>query len=208
MYDTVKGSDWLGDQDAIEYMCRNAISCGRRFSRAFRRAVLAHRGRADYQRPFGGHMRDYGEAIRRGAPALPPTDRHAIIHALPAMPYATTRILVEYFARPEIMDDEGACRGHRRGTSRTAQCIAFAPLSWSRHRRLRPDLFLLGPRHTCTGDGSNAWAARAGLALQDMEFIQFIDRIWRGRLITEGARRRRLYDQQRGRAVHGAPRHA
>ncbi|HXO91523.1 MAG TPA: FAD-binding protein, partial [Stellaceae bacterium] len=112
MYDTVKGSDWLGDQDAIEYMCRNAIPAvielehfGVPFSRT-------DDGRI-YQRPFGGHMRDYGEGdpARRACAAADRTG-HAIIHTLYQQCLRhSAEFFVEFFALDLIMDDEGVCRG-------------------------------------------------------------------------------------------------
>src|ERR1700758_4687004 len=191
MYDTVKGSDWLGDQDAIEYMCRNAIPAvielehfGVPFSRT-------EDGRI-YQRPFGGHMMEYGE----GDPARRPcaaADRtgHALIHTLYQQCVRNkAEFFVEYFALDLIMDDEGACRG----------VMAWNLEDGSLHR-FRAHLVILATggygrtyfsctsAHTCTGDG-NAMVLRAGLPLQDMEFIQFHPTgIYRaGNLITEGAR--------------------
>src|SRR6266513_1730374 len=191
MYDTVKGSDWLGDQDAIEYMCRNAIPAvielehfGVPFSRT-------EDGRI-YQRPFGGHMRDYGE----GDPALracAAADRtgHAIIHTLYQQCVRNNaEFFVEYFALNLITDEEGACRG----------VMAWNLEDGSLHR-FRAHLVVLATggygrtyfsctsAHTCTGDG-NAMVLRAGLPLQDMEFIQFHPTgiYGAGCLITEGAR--------------------
>ena len=191
MYDTVKGSDWLGDQDAIEYMCRNAIPAvielehfGVPFSRT-------EDGRI-YQRPFGGHMRDYGEgdpAMRACAAA----DRtgHAIIHTLYQQCLSNNaEFFVEYFALDLIMDDEGACRG----------VMAWNLEDGTLHR-FRAHLVVLATggygrtyasctgAHTQTGDG-NAMVLRAGLPLQDMEFVQFHPTgvYGAGVLITEGAR--------------------
>jgi succinate dehydrogenase / fumarate reductase, flavoprotein subunit len=191
MYDTVKGSDWLGDQDAIEYMCKNAIPAvielehmGVPFSRT-------EAGRI-YQRPFGGHMTDYGEGdpARRACAAADRTG-HAIIHTLYQQCLKNSaQFLVEYFALDLIIDDEGACRG-----------VMAWDLSDGTLHRFRAHLVILATggygrtyywctsAHTCTGDG-NAMALRAGLPLQDMEFIQFHPTgiYGAGCLITEGAR--------------------
>jgi succinate dehydrogenase / fumarate reductase flavoprotein subunit len=191
MYDTVKGSDWLGDQDAIEYMCRSAMPAvielehfGVPFSRT-------EDGRI-YQRPFGGHMTDYGDGdpARRACAAADRTG-HAIIHTLYQQCLKhNAEFFVEYFALDLIMDDEGACRG----------VMAWNLEDGSIHR-FRGHLVILATggygrtyfsctsAHTCTGDG-NAMVLRAGLPLQDMEFIQFHPTgiYGAGCLITEGAR--------------------
>src|SRR6202045_1003012 len=191
MYDTVKGSDWLGDQDAIEYMCRNAIPAvielehfGVPFSRP-------DDGRI-YQRPFGGHMRDYGEGdpARRACAAADRTG-HAIIHTLYQQCLRhSAEFFVEYFALDLIMDDEGACRGVMAwnledGTLHRfrAHLVVMATGGYGRA------FFSTTQAHTCTGDG-NAMVLRAGLALQDMEFFQFHPTgiYGAGCLITEGAR--------------------
>jgi succinate dehydrogenase / fumarate reductase flavoprotein subunit len=191
MYDTVKGSDWLGDQDAIEYMCRNAIPAvielehfGVPFSRT-------EDGRI-YQRPFGGHMKDYGEgdpAMRACAAA----DRtgHAIIHTLYQQCVRNhAEFFVEYFALDLIMDEEGACCGVvawnlEDGTLHRfrAHLVVLATGGYGR------TYFSCTSAHTCTGDG-NAMVLRAGLPLQDMEFVQFHPTgiYGAGCLITEGAR--------------------
>jgi len=191
MYDTVKGSDWLGDQDAIEYMCRNAIPAVielEHFGVPFSRTQLGQ----IYQRPFGGHMKDYGE----GAPAnraCAAADRtgHAIIHTLYQQSLRhNAEFFVEYFALDLIMDDEGVCRG----------VMAWNLADGTIHR-FRAHMVILATggygrtylsctsAHTCTGDG-NAMVLRAGLPLQDMEFIQFHPTgiYGAGCLITEGAR--------------------
>jgi len=191
MYDTVKGSDWLGDQDAIEYMCRNAIPAvielehfGVPFSRT-------EDGRI-YQRPFGGHMRDYGDGdpARRACAAADRTG-HAIIHTLYQQCLRHhAEFFVEYFALDLIMDDEGSCRGVMAwnledGTLHRfhAHIVILATGGYGR------TYFSCTSAHTCTGDG-NAMVLRAGLALQDMEFIQFHPTgiYGAGCLITEGAR--------------------
>ena len=191
MYDTVKGSDWLGDQDAIEYMCRQAIPAVielEHFGVPFSRTELGQ----IYQRPFGGHMMEYGD----GAPAnraCAAADRtgHAIIHTLYQQSLRNNaEFFVEYFALDLIMDDEGACRGVMAwnledGTIHRfrAHMVMLATGGYGRA------YFSCTSAHTCTGDG-NAMVLRAGLPLQDMEFIQFHPTgiYGAGCLITEGAR--------------------
>jgi succinate dehydrogenase / fumarate reductase, flavoprotein subunit len=190
MYDTVKGSDWLGDQDAIEYMCRNAIPAvielehyGVPFSRTEEGKI--------YQRPFGGHMVHYGKALAKRACAAADRTGHAIIHTLYQQCLRNNaEFFVEYFALDLIMDDEGACRG----------VMAWNLEDGSIHR-FRAHMVVLatggGGRvffsttqaHTCTGDGA-AMVLRAGLPLEDMEFIQFHPTgiYGAGCLITEGSR--------------------
>src|SRR5829696_5894934 len=191
MYDTVKGSDWLGDQDAIEYMCRQAIPAVielEHFGVPFSRTELGQ----IYQRPFGGHKMEYGD----GAPAnraCAAADRtgHAIIHTLYQQSLRNNaEFFVEYFALDLIMDSEGVCRG----------VMAWNLEDGSIHR-FRAHMVILATggygrayfsctsAHTCTGDG-NAMVLRAGLPLQDMEFIQFHPTgiYGAGCLITEGAR--------------------
>ena len=190
MYDTVKGSDWLGDQDAIEYMCRQAVPSvlelehyGVPFSRT-------PDGRI-YQRPFGGHMRNYGEAPVQRACAAADRTGHAILHTLYQQCLKhDAEFFVEYFAIDLIMDEEGACRG----------VVAWNLDDGSVHRfRGHTTVLATGgygrayfsctSAHTCTGDG-NGMVARAGLPLQDHEFIQFHPTgiYGSGCLITEGAR--------------------
>jgi succinate dehydrogenase / fumarate reductase flavoprotein subunit len=191
MYDTVKGSDWLGDQDAIEYMCRNAIPAVielEQFGVPFSRT---EDGRI-YQRPFGGHMMEYGEGdpARRACAAADRTG-HALIHTLYQQCLRNNaEFFVEYFALDLVMDEEGACRG----------VMAWNLEDGSLHR-FRAHLVVLATggygrtyfsctsAHTCTGDG-NAMVLRAGLPLQDMEFVQFHPTgiYGAGCLITEGAR--------------------
>ncbi|HUI34746.1 MAG TPA: succinate dehydrogenase flavoprotein subunit [Stellaceae bacterium] len=191
MYDTVKGSDWLGDQDAIEYMCRQAIPAVielEHFGVPFSRTALGQ----IYQRPFGGHMQDYGD----GAPAnraCAAADRtgHAILHTLYQQSLRNNaEFFIEYFALDLIMDDEGVCRG----------VLCWNLMDGTIHR-FRAHMVILATggygrvyrtctsAHTCTGDG-NAMVLRAGLPLQDMEFIQFHPTgiYGAGCLITEGAR--------------------
>jgi len=190
MYDTVKGSDWLGDQDAIEYMCREAIPSvielehyGVPFSRTEDGNI--------YQRPFGGHTLDYGKNMARRACAAADRTGHAILHTLYQQCLRhKAEFFVEYYAIDLIMDDNGACQG----------VMALSMEDGSIHRFLgqRTVLatggygrvyFSCTSAHTCTGDG-NAMALRAGLPLQDMEFVQFHPTgvYGAGVLITEGAR--------------------
>jgi succinate dehydrogenase / fumarate reductase flavoprotein subunit len=190
MYDTVKGSDWLGDQDAIEYMVREAPAAvyelehaGVPFSRNDNGTI--------YQRPFGGHMQNMGEGppVQRTCAAADRTG-HAMLHALyqQSLKYDAD-FYIEYFALDLIMED-GACRG----------VIALCMEDGSIHRFRSHAVVLAtggGGRiyqsatsaHTCTGDG-NGMALRAGIALQDMEFVQFHPTgiYGAGVLITEGAR--------------------
>jgi succinate dehydrogenase / fumarate reductase flavoprotein subunit len=190
MYDTVKGSDWLGDQDAIEYMCREAVPAvyelehfGVPFSRT-------EDGRI-YQRPFGGHMRNFGEAPVQRACAAADRTGHAILHTLYQQCLKhNAEFFVEYFALDLIMDADGACKGvvawnlddgtiHRF----RAQMVVLATGGYGRA------YFSCTSAHTCTGDG-NGMVARAGLPLQDHEFVQFHPTgiYGSGCLITEGAR--------------------
>ena len=191
MYDTVKGSDWLGDQDAIEYMCKNAMPAvvelehfGVPFSRTEAGQI--------YQRPFGGHMTDYGDGdpARRACAAADRTG-HAIIHTLYQQCLKNNaQFFVEYFALDLIIDEEGACRGIMAwdlgdGTLHRfkAHLVILATGGYGR------TFFSCTSAHTCTGDG-NAMVLRAGLPLQDMEFVQFHPTgiYGAGCLITEGAR--------------------
>ncbi|MBN9511027.1 MAG: succinate dehydrogenase flavoprotein subunit [Alphaproteobacteria bacterium] len=189
MYDTVKGSDWLGDQDAIEYMCREAIPAvyelehfGVPFSRT-------EDGRI-FQRPFGGHTQDFGKAPAHRAAAAADRTGHAILHTLYQQSLKhSVEFFVEYFALDLIMD-EGACRG----------VIAWCLEDGSIHRfRAQATVLATGgygraylsctSAHTCTGDGAGM-VLRAGLPCQDMEFVQFHPTgiFPAGCLITEGAR--------------------
>ncbi len=190
MYDTVKGSDWLGDQDSIEYLCRNAPAAvyelehwGVPFSRT-------DDGRI-YQRPFGGMTTQFG----KGPPAqrtCAAADRtgHAMLHTLygQALRYKT-EFFVEFFAIDLIMEN-GRCRG-----------VVCMKLDDGTIHRFRSQLVILATggyartyfsctsAHICTGDG-NGMVLRAGLPLQDMEFVQFHPTgiYGAGCLITEGAR--------------------
>jgi succinate dehydrogenase / fumarate reductase flavoprotein subunit len=189
MYDTVKGSDWLGDQDAIEYLVRNAPAAvyelehwGVPFSRTPEGKI--------YQRAFGGMTRNYGEApIQRTCAAADRTG-HAMLHTMYGQALAKeTEFFIEYFALDLIMD-EGACRGVTAwklddGTLHRfqAQMVILATGGYGRA------YFSCTSAHTCTGDGGGM-ALRAGLPLQDMEFVQFHPTgiYGAGCLITEGAR--------------------
>src|SRR3954462_8922184 len=189
MYDTVKGSDWLGDQDAIEYLVRNAPAAvyelehwGVPFSRTPDGKI--------YQRAFGGMTRNFGEApIQRTCAAADRTG-HAMLHTMYGQSLAhETEFFIEYFALDLIMD-EGECRGVTAGKLADgplhrfqAQTVILATGGYGRA------YFSCTSAHTCTGDG-NGMVLRAGLPLQDMEFIQFHPTgIYpAGCLITEGAR--------------------
>ena len=190
MYDTVKGADWLGDQDAIEYMCREAVPAvhelehfGVPFSRTEDGKI--------YQRPFGGHMRDFGEAPVERACAAADRTGHAILHTLyqQCMKH-NAEFFIEYFAIDLIMDNDGACRG----------VMAWNLADGTIHRFLAHQTviatggygrsyFSCTSAHTCTGDG-NGMVLRAGLPMEDMEFVQFHPTgiYGAGCLITEGAR--------------------
>jgi succinate dehydrogenase / fumarate reductase flavoprotein subunit len=190
MYDTVKGSDWLGDQDAIEYMCRNAIPAiyelehfGVPFSRT-------EDGRI-YQRPFGGHMQEYGKRPAMRACAAADRTGHAILHTLYQQSLKhEVEFFVEYIALDLIMDEDGACRGVTAWSLEDglihrfrAQTVVLATGGYGRAYQSCTSA------HTCTGDG-NGMAIRAGLPMQDMEFVQFHPTgiFSAGCLITEGAR--------------------
>ncbi|MGH6932215.1 MAG: succinate dehydrogenase flavoprotein subunit [Dongiaceae bacterium] len=190
MYDTVKGSDWLGDQDAIEYMVREAIPAiielehyGVPFSRTLDGKL--------YQRPFGGMTTRYGEGIAHRTCAAADRTGHAILHTLyqQALKHSA-EFFIEYIALDLIMDEGGACRGvmawnlddgtiHRFRANMTV-------LATGGYGRV---YFSCTSAHTCTGDG-NGMVQRAGLPLQDMEFVQFHPTCLpsAGCLITEGAR--------------------
>ena len=190
MYDTVKGSDWLGDQDAIEYMCREAAPAvvelehyGVPFSRTPDGKI--------YQRAFGGMTTRYGEGTAQRTCAAADRTGHAILHTLYSQALRhQAEFLIEYFALDLILDDDGVCRGvmawnlddgsiHRF----RAHQVVIATGGYGR------TYFSCTSAHTCTGDG-NAMALRAGLPNQDMEFVQFHPTgiYGAGCLITEGAR--------------------
>jgi len=191
MYDTVKGSDWLGDTDAMEYLAREAPKAvyelehyGVPFSRT-------EEGRI-YQRPFGGHTTEFGEgpAVQRTCAAADRTG-HAILHTLYGQSLKNNaEFYIEYFAIDLIMSDDGACTGVvcwklDDGTIHVfnAKMVVLATGGYGRA------YFSATSAHTCTGDGGGM-VARAGLPLQDMEFVQFHPTgiFGAGCLITEGAR--------------------
>src|SRR3982751_4252854 len=190
MYDTVKGSDWLGDQDAIEYMVRNAPEAvyelehwGVPFSRTEDGKI--------YQRPFGGMTLDYGKGQAQRTCAAADRTGHAMLHTMygQAVRHAA-EFYIEYFAIDLIMDEDGRCRG----------VVAISLDDGSIHR-FRAHMTILATggygrayfsatsAHICTGDG-NAMVIRAGLPLEDMEFVQFHPTgiYGAGCLITEGSR--------------------
>ncbi|MGI6244808.1 MAG: succinate dehydrogenase flavoprotein subunit [Pseudochelatococcus sp.] len=190
MYDTVKGSDWLGDQDAIEYLVRNAPAAvyelehwGVPFSRTEEGKI--------YQRPFGGMTTHFGQGTAQRTCAAADRTGHAMLHTLYGQAVKnSTEFFIEYFAIDLIMDEEGRCRG-----------VIALKLDDGTLHRFRSQLVILATggygrayfsatsAHTCTGDG-NAMVLRAGLPLQDMEFVQFHPTgiYGAGCLITEGAR--------------------
>ncbi len=190
MYDTVKGADWLGDQDAIEYLARNAPDAvyelehwGVPFSRT-------EEGRI-YQRAFGGMTRDFGAGPMQRTCAAADRTGHAILHTLYGQSVRrSVEFFIEFFALDLVMDDEGVCRGVTAwklddGTLHrfSAQKVILATGGYGRA------YFSCTSAHTCTGDG-NAMVLRAGLPLQDMEFVQFHPTgvYGAGCLITEGVR--------------------
>jgi len=190
MYDTIKGSDWLGDQDAIEYMCRNAIPAvielehmGVPFSRTEEGKI--------YQRAFGGHTLDYGKSMAHRACAAADRTGHAILHTLyqQSLKHNAT-FFNECFALDLIMDEEGVCRGVMAWNLEDGTLHRFAAhiviMATGGYGRA---YFSCTSAHTCTGDG-NAMILRAGLPLQDMEFVQFHPTgiYGAGCLMSEGAR--------------------
>lgn len=190
MYDTVKGSDWLGDQDSIEYMVRNAPAAvyelehwGVPFSRTEDGKI--------FQRPFGGMTRDYGKGQAQRTCAAADRTGHAMLHTMYGQAVRhSAEFFIEFFAIDLIMDDQGVCRG----------VVALKLDDGTLHRfRAQTTILATGgygrayqsctSAHTCTGDGGGM-ALRAGLPLQDMEFVQFHPTgiFPAGCLITEGAR--------------------
>jgi succinate dehydrogenase flavoprotein subunit len=189
MYDTVKGSDWLGDQDAIELMCKEAPAAVielEHYGVPFSRTESGH----IYQRPFGGMTTHFGKGIAHRTCAAADRTGHAMLHTLyqQSIRHAAT-FFIEYFAIDLIMED-GVCRG----------VVALDLMEGTLHR-FRAHMTILATggygrtyfsctsAHSCTGDGS-AMVLRAGLPLQDMEFVQFHPTgiYGAGCLITEGAR--------------------
>ncbi|MCE5973958.1 succinate dehydrogenase flavoprotein subunit [Sinirhodobacter sp. WL0062] len=191
MFDTVKGSDWLGDTDAMEYLAREAPKAvyelehyGVPFSRTEEGKI--------YQRPFGGHTTEFGDGppVQRTCAAADRTG-HAILHTLYGQSLKNNaEFFIEYFAIDLIMSDDGVCQGVvcwklDDGTFHVfnAKMVVLATGGYGRA------YFSATSAHTCTGDGGGM-VARAGLALQDMEFVQFHPTgiYGSGCLITEGAR--------------------
>ena len=189
MYDTVKGSDWLGDQDAIEYLCKEAPRAVIELERYGVPFSRTDDGKI-YQRPFGGMTKNYGnETVQRTCAAADRTG-HAILHTLYGQALKhNTEFFIEYFALDLIMKN-GECKG----------VIAWNLTDGTIHR-FRSHITIIATggygkvyqtatsAHTCTGDG-NAMVLRAGLPLQDMEFVQFHPTgiYGVGTLITEGVR--------------------
>ncbi|HKE45623.1 MAG TPA: succinate dehydrogenase flavoprotein subunit [Steroidobacteraceae bacterium] len=189
MYDTVKGSDWLGDQDAIAFMCKGAPSAVielEHFGVPFSRTEDGH----IYQRPFGGMTTHFGKGIAQRTCAAADRTGHAMLHTLYQQSIRrSAEFFIEYFAIDLIMQD-GECRG-----------VVALNLAEGTLHRFRAHLVIIATggygrayftctsAHTCTGDGS-AMVLRAGLPLQDMEFVQFHPTgiYGAGCLITEGAR--------------------
>ena len=189
MYDTVKGSDWLGDQDAIEYLCKEAPRAVVELERYGVPFSRTDDGKI-YQRPFGGMTKNYGNGIVQRTCAAADRTGHAILHTLYGQALKhNTEFFIEYFALDLIMKN-GECKG----------VIAWNLTDGTIHR-FRSHITIIATggygkvyysatsAHTCTGDG-NAMVLRAGLPLQDMEFVQFHPTgiYGVGCLITEGAR--------------------
>ena len=190
MYDTVKGSDWLGDQDAIEYLCKHAPAAvyelehwGVPFSRTEDGKI--------YQRAFGGMTKNYGEGQVQRTCAAADRTGHAILHTLYGQSVKqNAKFFIEHFALDLIMSEEGECRGVMSWELDTGVIHRFAAkmviLATGGYGRT---YFSCTSAHTCTGDG-NGMVLRAGLPLQDMEFVQFHPTgiYGAGVLITEGSR--------------------
>ncbi len=189
MYDTVKGSDWLGDQDAIEYMCKNAMAAvvelehmGMPFSRTEDGKV--------YQRPFGGHTVHWGKDLARRACAAADRTGHAMLHTLYQQCLKHNAVFFIEYVALDLLIEDGVCRGV------VAWCLQDGSLHLFRAQLVvlatgggGRAYFSTTQAHICTGDGY-AMALRAGLPLQDMEFVQFHPTgiYGAGCLITEGAR--------------------
>jgi succinate dehydrogenase / fumarate reductase flavoprotein subunit len=189
MYDTVKGSDWLGDQDSIEYLCRNAPEAvyelehwGVPFSRTDEGKI--------YQRPFGGMTTEFGKGTAQRTCAAADRTGHAILHTLYGQAVRNqTNFFIEYFAL-DLMMEEGRCRGVVALNMTTGEIHRFrAQMTILATGGYGRAYFSATSAHTCTGDG-NAMVLRAGLPLQDMEFVQFHPTgiYGAGCLITEGSR--------------------
>ena len=191
MYDTVKGSDWLGDTDAMEYLAREAPAAvyelehyGVPFSRTETGQI--------YQRPFGGHTTEFGEGppVQRTCAAADRTG-HAILHTLYGQSLKhDAEFYIEYFAIDLIMAEDGTCQGILAWSLEDGALHVFnAKMTVLATGGYGRAYFSATSAHTCTGDGGGM-AARAGLPLQDMEFVQFHPTgiYGSGCLITEGAR--------------------
>lgn len=190
MYDTVKGSDWLGDQDAIEYMCREAIPAiielehyGVPFSRTEEGKI--------YQRPFGGMTTHYGKGTAQRTCAAADRTGHAMLHTLYQQSLkCKAQFYIEYFALDLLMHEDGSCAGVMALDMSTGELHRFRAhqtiLATGGYGRA---YFSATSAHTCTGDGGGM-VLRAGLPLQDLEFVQFHPTgiYGSGCLITEGAR--------------------
>ena len=190
MYDTVKGSDWLGDQDAIEFMVREANAViielehfGVPFSRTPEGKI--------YQRPFGGMTTHFGEGKAERTCAAADRTGHAILHALYQQSLKHgVEFFIEYFAIDLLMDADGGCGGVLAWCLDDGTIHRFrAPMTVLATGGYGRTYFSCTSAHTCTGDG-NAMVLRAGLPLQDMEFIQFHPTgiYGAGCLISEGSR--------------------
>ena len=190
MYDTVKGSDWLGDQDAIAFMCKEAPEAvielehfGVPFSRTEKGKI--------YQRPFGGMTTHFGEGIAQRTCAAADRTGHAMLHTLYQQSLSNNAdFFIEYFAIDLIMNDKNECCGVLTFNLHDGEFYIFSAkmviLATGGYGRA---YFSCTSAHTCTGDGGGM-ALRAGLPLQDMEFTQFHPTgiYGVGVLITEGAR--------------------
>jgi succinate dehydrogenase / fumarate reductase flavoprotein subunit len=190
MYDTVKGSDWLGDQDAIQYMCREAPAAiielehwGVPFSRTAEGKI--------YQRPFGGMTTNYGQGTAQRTCAAADRTGHAMLHSMYQQSLKNNaQFFIEYFALDLLKDADGSIHGVLAWDLATGELHRFRAkmviLATGGYGRA---YFSATSAHTCTGDGGGM-ALRAGIALQDMEFVQFHPTgiYGSGCLITEGAR--------------------
>ena len=189
MYDTVKGSDWLGDQNAIAYMCKQAPKAVLELEKYGIPFSRTNDGKI-YQRPFGGMTTHYGEGIAQRTCAAADRTGHAMLHTLYQQSIKNkAQFFIEYFAL-ELLMDEGECKGVISLEMATGKLHVFKAnkviLATGGHGRA---YFSCTAAHTCTGDGSGM-ALRSGLPLQDMEFVQFHPTgiYGVGCLITEGAR--------------------
>ena len=189
MYDTVKGSDWLGDQNAIAYMCKEAPKAVLELEKYGIPFSRTNDGKI-YQRPFGGMTTHYGEGIAQRTCAAADRTGHAMLHTLYQQSIKNkAQFFIEYFAL-ELLMDKGECKGVISLEMATGKLHVFKAnkviLATGGHGRA---YFSCTAAHTCTGDGSGM-ALRSGLPLQDMEFVQFHPTgiYGVGCLITEGAR--------------------